>query len=177
MSIRYLRALRPSTSTITSCVYLALMIVVTAMLLKIVDTVLYKQCHDALRSYETLSRFDETSNKKRDITTKVLAVERKLSNDPSYRSTRTISSLWNGRFVRRGEDKSTRERAWLSIVERAFLDTGRSDRDVVATTIKDNNVSKVFNQRRRIRDSTRLATKDVALTERLTDLKIGLFDR
>lgn len=170
MSNFYLRTFRPSKSTIASCVYVALTIVVTATLLKIVDTLLYKQCHDTLRSYETLSRFDETSDKNRDITTKVLNVADESSRDPPERS-RTIVSIWNGRSLRSGEDKSARERVWLSIVERAFLDAGRSEH---STT---NDVSKAFDQRRRIRDSTRLPTKDVVLTERLSDFKIGLFDR
>lgn len=170
MSNFYLRTFRPSKSTIASCVYVALAIVVTATLLKIVDTLLYKQCHDALRSYETLSRFDEASDKNRAIATKVLNVAYESSRDPPERS-RTIASIWNGRFLRGGKDKSARERTWLSIVERAFLDTGRSERATI------DNVSKVFDQRRRIRDSTRLPTKDVALIERLSDFKIGLFGR
>lgn len=164
MSNLNLRTFRPSTSTISSCIYVALAIVVTVTLLKLVNTILYKQCHDALRSYETLSRFDVSDN---DVVTKVLNVAYESSLlDPRHSR---LTSIWNGCSLR-GEDKSARERAWLSMVQSAFLETGRS-------THATNNVSKLFDQQRRIRDSTRGPTKDIALFKRLSDLTIGLFDR
>lgn len=165
MSTFYLRTFRPSKSTISSCIYVALAIVVTTTLLKIVDTLLYKQCRDALRSYETLSRFDVSDNDY-EVATKVLRVAYESSRDPERSR---FASIWNGRLLR-DDDKSARERAWLSIVERAFLETGR-------LAHATENVSKLFDQRRRIRDSTRAPTKDVVLIKRLSDLTIGLFDR
>lgn len=181
---RYWITIHLSKSTISLCIYVSVLIFMTAIIFKIMYMITFKQCYELILAYNHVIYFEtnftnQSSRKILRFIDKQNELEANFSNANRSVSSPSFNDLtnWRNEFAKEGDNddgatwnQDITEIAWLKTVTRSLSSHTRND----SSSSRVPSTSSLFDLRTRANASTRRVVKQQTFIDEISDYIFGL---